>query len=219
MKTLCLGTFFAAMLAMVVSAPVQIHGQGGFSHDAVGTVVVKELEYFGHGVTRWVEIPGTKAVGFSTDACDFVTAFSNIEEYERSHDWYVGGETATLRQKSVIRRMLEVSIGGRRYRGELRNVGVFPMGLNLACIDLPVPPGDIAGYHRLFVDDSRDDPDLVMPPDTLQGTPILSEMGDVVSAFIFDPRGASRFTSGADIREFLREVRKVPRSRPLLPPA
>jgi len=218
MDAFCVRSLLVVMLAVIVDGPVPMYGQEASSQNAaVGTVVVKQLQYFGHGVSKWIEIPGTKAAGFSTDDCDFVTAFDVLVEYDRSRDWYVGKEKMTLRQRSVIRRVLEVSIGGKIYGGALRKVGVFPMDLNLACIDLEDASAGTSRIHHLYVDDSPQIPDFAMPPAVTEGTPILNEKGYVSSVYIPDTRDSSSFISGSDILKFLDEARKVPRSRSLLP--
>jgi hypothetical protein len=181
-------------------------------------VAVKELEYFGHGVSQWVEIPGTRAVGFFADGC-FITPFANLVEYERSRTWYTGEETTAPRHKNGIRRMLEVTIGDKTYQGDLRNVGVFPMGLNLACVDFPNGSVSRAGGEgvHLSVSDQKENPDISMPPNTLQGMPVFNYAGEVEAVFVTDIRDdGGSFISGSDVLAFLKEARKVPRSRAIL---
>jgi hypothetical protein len=217
MKQVSFRVFFAMMLGMIVSGFAQGHSQEVSSHNgAIGTVVVKELEHLGKGNDQWVEIPGTKAAGFFADGC-FVTPFENLEEFERSRTWYTGEESTAYQRKDGIRRMLEVTVGGKTYQGNLRDVGSFPMGLNLACIDFGDDRDREAAGGDLLVSNCHENPGIDMPPSTLEGTPIFDYAGKVEAVFVTDVRDeGGSFISGADLLAFLREAKKVPRARTLL---
>ena len=214
-------TLFAIALCAVAIGFAQAQSRDVSTRNtAVGTVAVKELEYFGHGVSQWVEIPGTRAVGFLADGC-FITPFDNLQEYERSRTWYLGDEATAPQRKKGIRRMLEIAIGGEIYRGDLRNVGIFPMGLNLACVDFG--NGDTFEERELgtglSVSDKKDGSGISIPPDAPQGMPVFDYAGRVEAVFTTDVRDGASFISGSDILAFLREAKKIPRARPLLLPA
>ena len=190
--------FCAIVFVAVVCDPIPAYGQGlGVSHAQVGTVVVKEREYFGKGVYQYVSIPGGDTAGFATEDCDFLTTWNpGIAEYELSRTWKVSQEHMTTRQKDVIQRILEVNIGEKTYRGELRDVGPDALELGLACIDLNLSPV-ASNAERLSMSERGMIPssDQVIPPGTRSGTPILDEKGKVIAMLSRDANGINFFIS------------------------
>lgn len=82
---------------------------------------IQTFEYFGE-FNKWVPMTN-KFVGFTINDCDFLTTFDAILEYERKNDW-----------SNKIK--LQVTIAGKTVEGRLKTLGVNPLGLNLACIEL-----------------------------------------------------------------------------------
>jgi hypothetical protein len=179
----------------------------------VGTIVTKERLYFGKEGYKYIPMPYTLAAGFTTQDCDFVTTWQAVQDYERVRTWKVTGEDGAVQKTEVVQRTLEVTISGRKYGGDLRNVGPFALDLGLACVDLGVDPQTLSRVSL-----NTDFAGSLDHPETFQGlpgTPIFDERGEVVSMYV-DLSGSRRYISAANILAFLKEVRNVARSRPLL---
>lgn len=202
---------------MIVSTVCAYAQDAVYHNRGVGTIVVKGKISLGHGKYGFVPT-GATAAGFATDDCDFVTTFAVVEEYERSSTWKVNRENMTVREKDIPERMLEVTMSdGRPHRGELRPLGYFPLGLNLACVDFDSAPPRESKVYRLSLS-TKETASLgqIVPPGTIEGTPIFNEIGKVISMYASNPYNPNHIISADELLVFLGEVKKVPRSRPLL---
>lgn len=205
---------FIIALAMI-NHSARLYGQNQSDRPGVGTIVTLEKLYFGKEGYKWIPMPYTHALGFTTQECDFVTTWEAVADYERVRTWKVTGEDGVI-QQDVVQRMLEVTIGGRTYRGDLRDVGPFAFDLGLACVDLGVNPENL---HRVSLsNDLTDSVDGLQTISVLEGAPIFNDRGEVVAMYMNSsgPKGAPMYVSAVDILKFLKAVKTVPRSRPLL---
>ena len=194
------------------------YGQGAFSSNlGIGVIVVKGIVPLGHGIYSYVAIPGKTAVGFATRDCEFVTTFSVVEEYERAQTWRVDQESKDARRRNLPEYVLEVTFEDHSYRGELRPVGVYPMGLDLACIDIPHTDSGMMNIRRLGLSIEEGlIRDRIVPSDTIEGTPTLNKAGVVTSMYVGRDHESVHVLTAENIRWFLGEVKKVPRTRPML---
>jgi hypothetical protein len=149
----------------------------------------------------------TKAAGFTAGDCDVITTFDVMVEYEQRQN------------RPNVREAIEVTIAGKTYEGRLRNIGVYPLGLNLACVDFPeFAPRERPTVYPLALETVV--PSAVTYDEELSqykpGTPFLDKKDRVVAMLaVFDPT-APEFVSAAQLRQFLREAENVPRSKPHL---
>jgi hypothetical protein len=133
--------------------------------------------------------------------------FDIIVEYEQRQSW------------PNVQESIEVTIAGKTYEGKLRNIGTYPLGLNLACVDFSgLTPYDCPMVYPLVLETAV--PSTVTYEEVLfqfaPGMPFLNEKGRVVAMLsVFDPT-APEFVSAAGLRQFLREAEKIPRSEPHL---
>lgn len=160
------------------------------------TVTVSELRRNDHGQDKEVLI--AQAAGFPNDTCDVITTFDVVKAYEERQTW------------KNVRQKIDVVIDGTSYPAKFRDLGFYPLGLNLACIDfespvvraqlgLPALPLEqkAAGSVPLSYDDTeirKSDP----------GTPFLNDRGEVSSVLIATPFGPLEFASANDLRRFLK---------------
>src|SRR5258708_3600168 len=89
------------------------------------TVTVTDMLRSKHGVDTDVLI--ARAVGFPNDTCDVITTFDVIQKYELRQTW------------RKVRQRLDIVINGTAYPAKFRDIGAYPLGLNLACIDFDSP--------------------------------------------------------------------------------
>ncbi len=159
------------------------------------TVTVSELRRTRDGHDKEVMI--AQAAGFPNDTCDVITTFDVVKSYEERQTW------------KNVRQKVEVEIDGNRYPARFRDIGFYPLGLNLACIDLDSPllrsqlqlsvlplESDSPDFSSVSYDDleiAKTDP----------GTPFLNQRGEISSVLIATPNGPLEFASPEDIRRFL----------------
>jgi hypothetical protein len=172
------------------------------------TVTVTDLYRTKHGHQSEVVI--AQAVGFPNDTCDVITTFDVVKKYEERQTW------------SNVTQRLDIVVDGTPYPATFRDIGFYPLGLNLACIDfdspflhaqlqIPVLPLDLnssGGPSSL----SYDDTELAK---SNPGTPFLNKQGEVSSVLVADDNGQLEFASADDVRTFLKVAANVA-PRPML---
>jgi hypothetical protein len=160
------------------------------------TVTVTDLLRSKHGVETDVLI--ARAVGFPNDTCDVITTFDVIKKYELRQTW------------PKVRQRVDIVVNGTPYPAKFRDIGAYPLGLNLACIDFDSPllhaglkipvltlDPDSPGLTSLTYNDkevARIDP----------GTPFLNKRGEVASVLVAADNGTVEFASANDIRSFVK---------------
>lgn len=159
------------------------------------TVTVTELHRARHGHDMGTVI--AQAAGFPTDTCDIVTTFDVVKRYEERQTW------------RDVRQRVDIVVNGTPYPAKFRDIGYYPLGLNLACIDFDSPSlraelnlsvlpldRDSPAPSSLFYDDkeiAKSDP----------GTPFLNNEGEISSVLVPTDGGRLQFASADDIRAFL----------------
>ena len=165
------------------------------------TVTVTEIHHPKQGNDTEVVI--AQAAGFPTDTCDVVTTFDVVKKYEERQTW------------SNVRQRVDIVVNGTPYPAKFRDVGYYPLGLNLACIDfdspslhaeldIPVLPLDRESpdASAFTYDDreiARSDP----------GTPFLNQDGEISLVLVPTDNGQLEFASADDIRAFLKVAATV----------
>lgn len=194
-------------MLLVIGNPIRGRSQEAKSavHPALGsqviTVTVTELHRTGHGHDTETLI--AQAAGFPTDTCDIITTFDVVKKYEERQTW------------RNVRQRVDIIVNGTSYPAKFRDIGYYPLGLNLACIDfgspslhaelnLPVLPLDRGSPapSSLFYDDkeiAKSDP----------GTPFLNNEGEISSVLVPTDDGQLEFASADDIRAFLKAAADV----------
>jgi hypothetical protein len=194
-------------LLLVVSNPAHGHAQESKSvvHPApashVITVTLTELHRTKHG--KETEVLIAQAAGFPNGTCDAITTFDVVKKYEARQNW------------SNVRQRVDIVVDGTPYPAKFRDVGYYPLGLNLACIDFdspvlhaqlkinPLPlDRDPSGASSLSYDDkeiAKSDP----------GTPFLNKEGEISSVLVPTEDGRLEFASADDIRAFLKVAADV----------
>jgi hypothetical protein len=118
-------------MLLVIGSPLQAAAQVSKSvvHPApvsqVITVAVRELRRTRRGQEK--EVLLAEAVGFPNDTCDVITTFDVVKMYEERQTW------------SNVTQRLEIVVDGTPYPATFRDIGFYPLGLNLACIDFESP--------------------------------------------------------------------------------
>jgi hypothetical protein len=193
---------FALGTLLAITNPVRGHAQEGkpIVHPApasqVITVTVTDLYRTKHGKDSEVVI--ARAAGFPTDTCDVVTTFDVVKKYEERQNW------------SNVRQRVDIVVDGKPYPAKFRDIGFYPLGLNLACIDFESPylhaelkipvltlDREKFGPSSLSYDDketAKSDP----------GTPFLNKQGEISAVLTATDHGQLEFASAEDIRAFLR---------------
>ncbi len=159
------------------------------------TVTVTESRRAKHGPETDVVI--AQAAGFPNDTCDVITTFDVVKRYEERQTW------------SNIQQKINIVVDGTAYPAKFRDVGFYPLGLNLACIDFESPavrsrlqlavlplqmdPPDSPSFSYDDTEIAKSDP----------GTPFLNTKGEVSSVLIAEPNGPIEFASADQIRMFL----------------
>jgi hypothetical protein len=166
------------------------------------TVTVTDTYRTRHG--HQAEVVIAQAVGFPNDTCDVITTFDVVKKYEERQTW------------STVTQRLDIVVDGTPYPATFRDIGFYPLGLNLACIDfdspflhaqlkIPVLPLDLdssGGPSSL----SYDDTELAK---SNPGTPFLNKQGEVSSVLVAAGNGQLEFASADDVRTFLKVAAKV----------
>ena len=206
-----LGCVVTSVFSVLLAVGNPAHGQTQEGKSAVRpahpsqviTVTVTDLLRSKHGVDTDVLI--TRAVGFPNDTCDVITTFDVIQKYEVRQTW------------RKVRQRVDIVVNGTPYPAKFRDIGAYPLGLNLACIDfdspllhanlkIPVLPleQDSPGLSSLSYDDKE-----VVKIDP--GTPFLNKRGEIASVLVATDNGALEFASADDIRTFLKAAANVDR--------
>ena len=192
---------------LVIGNPAQGHSQQSKSvvHPAspsqVISVTVTDLYRNRHG--HETEVLIAQAVGFPNDTCDVITTFDVVKKYEERQNW------------SNVKQRVDIVVNGTPYPAKFRDIGFYPLGLNLACIDfespilhaqlqIPVLPFDrnSQGPSSLSFDDketAKSDP----------GTPFLNKQGEISSVLVGTDNGQLEFASADEIRTFLKVAADV----------
>ena len=173
---------------------------------AVVRVKVIERANYGRSDERSRVI--AEAAGFSAEGCILVP-FDVVAMYESRQTW------------SNIDQRIEVFLDGQSkpHEGRLRNLGVMPLNLDLACIDLaPLSTDDRAFIFPLPLESTSADLlyGALIPLGTKPGTPLLNSKGRVVGMFISGAGDSALLIPAPNILRFLREARKVPSAWPTL---
>lgn len=193
-----LGVSFSFFLGLGLMSGLAMAAQSVVHPAPVGkviTVTVTESRRAPHG--RHQDVLIAQAAGFPNDTCDVVTTFDVVKRYEERQTW------------RHVRQRIDIVIDGKPYPAIFRDLGFYPLGLNLACIDfespglrtqlqLPVLPleANPPDASSLSYDDreiARTDP----------GTPFLNANGEISSVLIATPNGPLEFAVAEQIRMFL----------------
>jgi len=190
-----LGTFLA------ISAVAHGHAQEGKSvvHPApasqVITVTLTDLYPKKHGGVSEGVI--AQAAGFPTNTCDVITTFDVVKKFEERQNW------------SNVQQRLDIVVDGKPYPAKFRDIGFYPLGLNLACIDfespflhaeLKIPVLPLDQDSSVLSSLSYDDKEIAK---SNPGTPFLNHEGEISSVLTATDNGHLEFASADDIRVFL----------------
>src|SRR5579862_998638 len=164
-----------AAMGMLLSIGAAAHAQGNEGqfvvHPAAAsqmiTVMLKDTRHW-HGKDEEFVIaqaagfsPGDVATGVhgpdgSGEPCDVITTFDVVKTYEERQTW------------RNVRQRIDIVVNGQAYPAKFRELGFYPLGLNLACIDfesaneraasqvsaLPLAHG-VAGFSSLSYNDAE----------------------------------------------------------------
>jgi len=197
------------VLGLLLSAGSPARAQGAVSqpvlHPAAAsqviTVAVKELRAGKHG--KQDEYVIAEAAGFPNDTCDVITTFDVVKKFEERQTW------------QNVNQRIDVIVNGTAYPAKFRDVGFYPLGLNLACIDFESPLDRTAAQFSVLPLDrdtqdstslSYDDGEIAK---TDPGTPFLNQRGEVSAVFIASPNGPLEFASAEEIRLFLKAASMI----------
>jgi hypothetical protein len=197
------GVVFVFVLAMLAVSSTLAEGPAQDSKSVVHpapasqviTVTVTEVRRTKHNQDKDVLI--AQAVGFPNDTCDVITTFDVVKKYEEREVW------------SNVKQRVEIVVNGTPYPAKFRDLGFYPLGLNLACIDfespflrtqlkIPVLPldRDSSVHSSLSFDEkeiANSDP----------GTPFLNQQGEISSVLVGADNGQMEFLYADEIRAFL----------------
>jgi hypothetical protein len=187
---------------LVIGNSTRVHGleSKAVVHPApasqVITVTVTDIYEKKHGKDSEVVI--AQAAGFPNDTCDVITTFDVVKKYEERQTW------------SNIKQRVDIVVNGTPYPAKFRDIGFYPLGLNLACIDFESPylhaelkipvlslDQEAIGPSSLSYDDkeiAKSNP----------GTPFLNKEGEISAVLTATDNGQLEFASAEDIRAFLR---------------
>jgi hypothetical protein len=203
MRNLC-GVFAMPVVGMLLVIGNSSQGRTQESkavvHPALGsqviTVTVTDIYHKKHGEDSEVVI--AKAAGFPNDTCDVITTFDVVKKFEERETW------------NNVKQRVDIVVDGKPYPAKFRDIGFYPLGLNLACIDFESPylhtelkipvlslDQDSFGPSSLSYDDkeiAKSDP----------GTPFLNKQGEISAVLTATDHGQLEFASAEDIRAFLR---------------
>jgi len=198
------GVTIMSALAMMITIGSSIEGRAQANkltvHPAadsqVITVTVTDLVKTKHG--KDAEVVIAQAAGFPNDTCDVITTFDVVKMYEERQTW------------SNVRERVDIVVNGTKYPAKFRDIGFYPLGLNLACVDfespylhselkipvLPLQQDDFSDSHL-----SYDDKELAS---SHPGTPFLNKAGQISSVLTGTNQGKLEFASAEEIRAFLK---------------
>ena len=188
---------FVLISGLVANAQTVIHPAPA---SKVITVTVTESLRATHGQDTDVVI--AQAAGFPNDTCDVITTFDVVKRYEERQTW------------SNVRQKINIVVDGVPYAARLRDVGYYPLGLNLACIDFESPAAR-SQLHVAVLPLELDPPDSSLSYDNEEiaqsdpGTPFLNQKGEVSSVLIAAPNGPLEFASANEIRMFLQAAEGI----------
>ena len=201
------GVMSALGVLLALGAPAQGEAEGNqFTvHPApdsqVITVTVTDLVRTKHG--KDAEVVIAQAAGFPNDTCDVITTFDVVKSYEERQTW------------SNVRQRVDIVVNGNKYPAKFRDIGFYPLGLNLACVDfespylhtelkMPVLPLENVSDTNPAL--SYDDKELA---NTHPGTPLVNKAGEISSVLTGTDRGQLEFASAEQIRAFLKVAAAV----------
>ena len=204
-----LGVLPALILGWLLAngSPVHAQAKDGSSivHPAAASqvisVAVKQLRHPKHGKDQ--EYVVAQAVGFTNDTCDVVTTFDVVKMYEERQNW------------KNVRQRIDIVVDGKSYPAKFRDIGFYPLGLNLACIDFESPIDRTAAQISILPLDheSEDSPSLSYDDGEIAksdpGTPFLNQRGEISSVLIASPNGPLEFATAAELRLFLKVAATV----------
>jgi len=155
----------------------------------VGTMTVTVHYHYDKKETSYVL---SRSAGFTTSTCDFIVPFSAVEIIESEQSHPSGNKT------------IEVTIGGKIHSATLRTHGYYPLGLNLACLELlPAADENMLEIVPLKIADGGNQEftyhGAILGSPTL-GYPLMNKSHEVVGMYI-DPE---TFISSRDINRFTR---------------
>jgi len=171
-------------------------------------VHVKVIERANYGRSNERSRVIAETAGFFTESC-LLIPFDAVAMYESRQTW------------SNIDQRIDVFLDGQSkpHEGRLRNVGIWPLGMDLACIDIaPLMADDRAFIFPLALEPTSSDVlyDARIPFGIKPGTPLLNAKGRVIGMFIAGAGDSARIIPAAEILRFLREARKVQSAWPTL---
>jgi hypothetical protein len=195
------GVLSALGMLLILANPIQSQAQTNkfvvhpASDSQVITVTVTDLVRTKHG--KDAEVVIAQAAGFPNDTCDVITTFDVVKMYEERQTW------------SNVRERVDIVVNGTKYPAKFRDIGFYPLGLNLACVDfespylhtelkIPVLPLDRGAISDVSL--SYDDKELAK---SHPGTPFLNKAGEVSSVLVGTNQGTLEFASAEQIRAFL----------------
>ena len=160
------------------------------------SVTVTDLVRTKHG--KDAEVVIAQAAGFPNDTCDVITTFDVVKMYEERQTW------------SNVRERVDIVVNGTKYPAKFRDIGFYPLGLNLACVDfespylhselkipvLPLETGMESDFTLAY-----DDKELA---NSHPGTPFLNKAGEISSVLVGTTQGKLEFASAEQIRAFLK---------------
>ena len=206
MKKRCVILAISIGMLLTTSAPAHTQESQGLSivHPASAaqmiTVAVKNMRHW-HGKDE--EFVTAQAAGFATDTCDVVTTFDVVKTYAERQTWH------SVRQK------IDIVVNGTAYPAKFRELGFYPLGLNLACVDFESPIDRAASQLSALPLDqgspqfsplTYNDREIA---NSDPGTPFLNARGEVSSVLIATPDGPLEFASAQDVRKFLEAASSV----------
>lgn len=210
-------------MGMLLSTGAAANGQADQGSSVVhpasaAQMIIVTLKNLRHWHGKDEEFVMAQAAGFSpgspesgvrgwndeAQTCDVITTFDVVKSYEERETWH------------TVKQRIEIVVNGQAYPAKFRELGFYPLGLNLACIDfespidratsqlaaLPLDQGT-PGFSSLSYNETeiaKSDP----------GTPFLNERGEISSVLIATPNGPLEFASASDIRKFLEAASAVP---------
>lgn len=196
------GVLSALGMLLILGNPIQSQAQTNkfvvhpASDAQVITVTVTDLVRTKHG--KDAEVVIAQAAGFPNDTCDVITTFDVVKMYEERQTW------------SNVRERVDIVVNGTKYPAKFRDIGFYPLGLNLACVDfespyihtelkIPVLPLDQGAISDVSL--SYDDKELAQ---SHPGTPFLNKAGEISSVLVGTNQGTMEFASAEQIRAFLK---------------
>ena len=160
------------------------------------TVTVTDIYKKKHGKESEVVI--AQAAGFPNDTCDVITTFDVVKKYEERQTW------------NNIKQRVDIVVNGTPYPAKFRDIGFYPLGLNLACIDFESPylhaelKIPVLSLDQEPIGSSSLSYDVKEIAKSNPGTPFLNREGEISAVLTATDNGQLEFASAEDIRAFLR---------------